>query len=568
MSVNLVLGTKSSSAFAKSDLFEQLFSKFEEAGYQPPVEASRSITALPGSNAHWRDWLASNAAFTTRSTFGEHHIRAWEWFDALEPDKRPPALIECWPRGHGKSTTVELAMARMAVRATRQFCLYVSCSQDAANRHVQAIGGMMERVGVQRAVNKYGHSRGWSANMLRTSNGFNVLAFGLDAGARGVKLDDVRPDMIILDDVDELGDSVDAVIKKIETITQTILPAGSTDAAVAFFQNLIHANSVMSQVQSGQTDMLRNRMQSPVIVAVNDFKYEEYEADGGLTAYRVTGGVPTWEGKNIEICQQEVDTYGLISFLRECQQDVGVGGLMFPQFKETKDGADWHVCAPFDIPPHWDVWASHDYGTGAACASYIYTADERGDVYVVGEHYREGLESSAQALAFGNLCKRLGVGAPIDPKNDHGIWKTRVKLLAFDHANTFPPQNPQQRLGEYPVEVWWRMGFPAVMAVKDRIAGWGNCREWLAATRTVEGVMRPRLRFFRGATPNLLMQIAKAPCNPKSLEDLDPGFRNDHALDSWRYGLMTRPLASKKLKAPEDRYRDYLLGQPTKTTYE
>ena len=62
----------------------------------------------------------------------------------------------------------------------------------------------MEKCGIERAVNKYGYSKGWNAQKLRTANGFNVLAFGLDTGARGVKLDNLRPDMIILDDIDEM----------------------------------------------------------------------------------------------------------------------------------------------------------------------------------------------------------------------------------------------------------------------------------------------------------------------------------------------------------------------------
>ena len=67
-----------------------------------------------------------------------YHERIWKWFEALQPGVKPAALVECVLRGGGKSTTVELALARLAVRGDRRFALYVSSPQQAAERHVQA----------------------------------------------------------------------------------------------------------------------------------------------------------------------------------------------------------------------------------------------------------------------------------------------------------------------------------------------------------------------------------------------------------------------------------------------
>jgi len=275
-------------------------------------------------------------------------------------------LIECWFRGGGKYTTVELISSWTAVRATRRFLLYVCATQDAANRHVSDIAGVMERCGIERAVNQYGFSKGWNASKLRTANGFNVLAFGLDTGARGVKLDHLRPDMIILDDIDELGDSVNRVEKKIETITATILPAKSRDCAIVFVQNRIHSNSVMSRVLSGELDMLQNRIQSPIVPAIEGLEYMPVEKEDGRTSWKIIAGKATWEHKNIDVCQREIEDFGLISFLRECQHDVGVGGRFFPDFREyAQDGTPWHVVDYVEAQPWWRYWASHDYGTGA-----------------------------------------------------------------------------------------------------------------------------------------------------------------------------------------------------------
>jgi len=497
--------------------------------------------AIDGAQLDYKHWLRTYAPHATSSELGVHHIRAWDWAEGITAGAPPPALIECWFRGGGKSTTMEHIAARIAVKGSRRFLLYVCSTQEAADRHVSDIAHTMERCGIERALNRYGFSKGWNASKLRTANGFNVLAFGLDTGARGVKLDHLRPDFIILDDIDELDDSVNRVEKKIATITQTILPAKSTDCAIVFVQNKIHANSVMAQVLSGELDMLQNRIQSPIVPAVEGLQYEPVEREDGRVGYKITAGTPTWEHKNIEVCQREIDDYGIISFLRECQHEVGVGGMFFPDFKEVDlQGKPWHVVDSVDVAPWWRIWASHDFGTGAPAATLIYASDENEDVYVIGECYEAGLVSSHQAMKVLEELEKRQWATPVKKNLREGLWQTRLEAIAFDYANTFPPENVDQRVGEYPVEVWWRRGLPAVRAVKDRKAGWRRLKEWLVASRVKEGNMMPRFRIVRGACPNLIRELKGAMANPKDPEDLDPGTKSDHALDSLRYGVMWR----------------------------
>jgi hypothetical protein len=502
---------------------------------------SGTASKLPGHELEYEPWLSAYAPHAASSRLAEHHHRAWQWAESLEPSKSPAALIECWFRGGGKSTTMELIVSRLAVKATRRFVVYVCATQDMADRHVQDIATAMERCGIERAINKYGFSRGWNASKLRTANGFNVLAFGLDTGARGVKLDHLRPDMIILDDIDELDDSVNAVDKKIRTITQTILPARSTDCAVVFVQNRIHANSVMSHVLSGELDMLQNRIQSPIVPAIKDLQYDTFEREDGRVGYKITSGTPMWEHKTIEVCQQEIDTYGLMSFLRECQHEVGVGGLFFNTFREySSDGQPWHVVESVDIQPWWRVWGSHDFGTGAPACFLLYASDDSENVYVIGEMYEQGLVSSAQAQRVLDLLEKYKMGEPSNTKLRDGKWNTKLEAIAFDWANTFPPKNPDERIGEYPVEVWWERSLPAVRAVKDRKAGWRRVKEWLEATSVVGGAPKPKLQIVRGACPNLIKQLSNTMAHPRDPEDIDSGTKNDHAIDSFRYGVMWR----------------------------
>jgi len=251
--------------------------------------------ALTGSELEWQPWLAKYFPHVATAPFAERHVRLWEWFDALKPSDQPRPRIEIWPRGGAKSSTGELGCVRSCVKLSRRFVLYVSGTQEKqANPHVQAIGGHLERIGVERALNNYGNSRGWTVNLLRTANGFNVAALGLDAASRGVKLDQYRPDLIILDDIDDLNDSRATVEKKVRIITTSILPTGSPDCAVLGLQNLIRPDGVFGLLQSGEADFLHNR--EPVFMepAVHGLHVEPEPREDGGKFYRILAGTATW----------------------------------------------------------------------------------------------------------------------------------------------------------------------------------------------------------------------------------------------------------------------------------
>jgi hypothetical protein len=217
---------------------------------------------------------------------------------------------------------------RVGMKQTRRFVLYVSATQKQANKHVQAIRSRFETLGIPRAVSGYGNSLGWSMDLLRVDNGFNVLALGLDAAGRGVKLDDVRPDLIVLDDVDGRHDSEETTARKIETLTESVLPTGSVDAAVLVVQNRIHANSIVAQLVDGTADFLlgAEAFEEP---AVRGLVLESVEQPDGTRRYRIADGVATWAGQSLETCERQINEWGRGAFLRESQHDVAEveGGL-------------------------------------------------------------------------------------------------------------------------------------------------------------------------------------------------------------------------------------------------
>lgn len=233
-----------------------------------------------------------------------------------------------------------------------------NCStQDAADQHVANIGAILESKRLadlypdmaDRDVNKFGSSRGWRHNRLAAKSGFTVDALGLDTQVRGVKFDEQRPDLIVIDDIDEAADAPAAIAKKIELLTKAVLPAGSTDLAVLAIQNLIHRDGIfgrMAGVSEEPADFLGDRIMSGPIPAIEGLEWVEEVWPSGQARYRITHGSPTWAGMDLAICQAMIDSgEGLTAFLTERQHlaEPPSGGLWKEDFRFAH-------CNPDDVP--------------------------------------------------------------------------------------------------------------------------------------------------------------------------------------------------------------------------
>jgi len=268
---------------------------------------------------------------TTSKAYAPHHIEFWEWVDTIKAgaNARPYACI--WPRGHAKSTGVEVAAVKWGCLGVRSYGLYVSGTQELADKHIESIAEVLESPEIERyyprmarrKVGKYGNSRGWRRNRVMTSTGWTVDALGLDVAPRGLKVAAQRPDFIILDDIDDAEDKVETVDKKLRRITQAVLPAGSDDGfIVAMAQNLTHRDSIVARMIDGRTDLLSEAHISGPFPAVESLEYETEPTDTGRAKYVVTGGQPTWAGMDLAACQHRINTYGLHAFTIESQQQI------------------------------------------------------------------------------------------------------------------------------------------------------------------------------------------------------------------------------------------------------
>jgi hypothetical protein len=279
-----------------------------------------------------------------------HHLEFWRWVDGIRRYQRPRPYVAVWSRSGGKTSNAQAAVVKLGARGQRRYAVVISRTQDQANDRVDGIASMLESPEVaawypymsERLVGKYGRSRGWSRTRLRTASGFTVDALGLDSAARGAKVDESRPDLVLADDLDDSLDTPTAVARLEKLISRKILPAGSGDAAVLAIQNLIHDNGVFARLVDGRADYLADRIVSGPVPAVEGL--QTVRTDG---RDRIVGGEATWAGFDLETAQAKIDLWGLSAFLTEAQHDTEPppGGTF-----SHLDFESIHV-ARADIPP-------------------------------------------------------------------------------------------------------------------------------------------------------------------------------------------------------------------------
>lgn len=295
------------------------------------------------TKASYEKWLETLFYNPKHAKLAPHHHEFWKWVWGHEAeDGGGDPFAACWPRGHVKSTNLQRAVVALMSRGVRNYCMYVMSTQDQADNAVSNIEALIARPTVgevypklaQRVSGLYGASKGWRRNRLRTGMG-TVDAMGLDTARRGSNVEEQRPNIIVLDDLDGKNDSIETTAKKVITLTESILPMGTDDCIIMYGQNLILPTGIMARIGKmvGKlpdldvvpADFLTNIIFSGPVSAVDGLRYESYENPSrrGTYKYRITGGVATWEGMNLKACENHINKEGPLSFERERQNVLG-----------------------------------------------------------------------------------------------------------------------------------------------------------------------------------------------------------------------------------------------------
>lgn len=178
-------------------------------------------------------------------------------------------------------------------------------------------------------------------------------------------------------------------------------------------------------------------------------------------------------------------------------------------FKEWRK--EIHVVEPFEIPWHWKIERSSDWGESNPCAHLWTATDPEGYSYVVGEVYGAGMRVAEQAskiLAFeqGKNVQKIGI-------LDSACWDVTGRAESI--AEQF------RKCGV--------INAPSAKGPGSRVAGWNMVRTALHASA---GDV-PKLRVFSTCS-NLIRTLPAMVHDKLKPEDLDTGAE-DHACDALRY---------------------------------
>lgn len=280
----------------------------------------------------------------------DFHKRYWEWLDSIDAGAPPPYLA-IWFRGSGKSTNAEMGVVTIGANQKRSYCIYLCRNQERADDHVMNIGTMLESNVIStrwpalatRAVGKYGSPRGWRRSRMITAGGLVVDALGLDTAVRGVKIEFQRPDMAVLDDIDDHRDTLLDIEKRLDTLSRGLLPALTANAVIIVAQNLVHPDGVVARILDKRTDILSDAIVDGPIPAVTGLLDSDRElpADGDNGRIRAVWPV----GYDLDACREAIGRIGITAFRREMQH------LVYARESAMFAGVTWMRRRADDIPP-------------------------------------------------------------------------------------------------------------------------------------------------------------------------------------------------------------------------
>jgi len=156
-----------------------------------------------------------------------------------------------WPRGFAKTTTVTLALPIWcALLRKRRYILIVSDSHDQAKQQLANLQSELENN--ERIREDFGDMKGhiWQRSEIELSNYVRIESLGTGMKIRGRKYLQFRPDLIILDDIENLK-SVQSKTQRETTyswLTQEVIRAGWDDTKLFVVGNFLHFDCLLKRV--------------------------------------------------------------------------------------------------------------------------------------------------------------------------------------------------------------------------------------------------------------------------------------------------------------------------------
>lgn len=207
-----------------------------------------------------------------------------EFFRITEDESMGLAVLTAF-RGSAKSTIFTTSYPIWAIlgRQQRKFVVIISQTQPQARLHLSNLKRELESNRVLRA--DLGPFEEWneewsSGSLVLPKYNARITALSLEQGIRGLRHGAHRPDLIICDDLEDVGSvrTKESRDKTYQWFLGDVVPAGDMDTKTIVIGNLLHEDSLMMR--------LKDQIEAGAL-AGSFFEYPLLDADGK----------PLWPGK-------------------------------------------------------------------------------------------------------------------------------------------------------------------------------------------------------------------------------------------------------------------------------
>lgn len=473
----------------------------------------------------WRTWLMTVFPFWFSESFSKEHEAYWElhWNtlhkirnkDKIDDAEMVRLLL--LGRGLGKSATAEAARIMRGCLRGKGYSLVISETDDQAQEHLGNARLLIEHPDsrltefypdmaiAENADALKGMPTADRKEMFICKNGYIFRAKGLTAKMRGLRVGIHRPDDILLDDIDDVLDSLAVSKSKLKLITASILPVQAREyVTVDFAQNMISEHSVVNQIYTGRAEGLAERTVIGPAPAFTTLDVETYFDDDGRPRHRILeSSVPSWDGLNIDRAQKFLNDSGLEVFMAEYQNEFSQfsSGKVIPEYHEPSQIISWsefeQVFGERGIPAHWRRMAGLDvgYSEGAhphySAWNFVATAAENsplpGTVFLYKSRSFKGVSIDDQAdiikselgpdeVARVNLWQMSHerTGEMLTLRNKHGLsfgkftyYKAEDGVAPWRHLSKRDQTRSNPFKFDEEFDGTWRLGRPNLYYIVD-----------------------------------------------------------------------------------------------------
>lgn len=238
-----------------------------------------------------------------------------------------------WARDHAKSSTMWMLALMLALKKEASTVVFVSKSYAAAEKLLEPLKKNIESNA--RLIDDFGDMRAvahWTGGDILTTTGVNFVAMGRGQSPRGLRNDAIRPDLIIVDDIDddELVENTSRVDKAWDWLMSALFLSQSISGSGRF---------VVTQNNYAEDSLIGRAVKKAIALKAE-----------GMPAYhqRVnildnTGKPNWWQRFTAEDCAYMIKSVGYIVSQREYFNNPIRSGKHFkPQYIQYKPLAKLH----------------------------------------------------------------------------------------------------------------------------------------------------------------------------------------------------------------------------------